>query len=103
MSRVTLFDLDCPTCGRPLRIRVNLLGKIVKCGHCRGEFNATPEAAHKNRGDARLLPKASLLPTGDSLAPPASTPPASSGERGKGVDLEQVERLLLAAEQFLAE
>lgn len=41
MSRATYFLQDCPTCGRPLRVRVEYLGKSIACQHCGGEFFAT--------------------------------------------------------------
>ncbi|HIF33484.1 MAG: response regulator [Pirellulaceae bacterium] len=41
MSHATYFHLDCPTCGRPLQIQIKLLGKPVKCRHCRASFTAT--------------------------------------------------------------
>lgn len=34
------FVQDCPTCGRKLRIRLDLLGREVACKHCCAEFIA---------------------------------------------------------------
>jgi hypothetical protein len=44
MNRATYFVQECPTCGRRLQIRVEYLGKLVACQHCRGEFEATENA-----------------------------------------------------------
>ena len=40
MSRTTYFDQECPTCGRRLQVRVEYLGRRVKCQHCRARFEA---------------------------------------------------------------
>jgi hypothetical protein len=40
MARTTFFDQECPTCGRRLRVRVEYLGRDVKCQHCRARFEA---------------------------------------------------------------
>ena len=40
MSRSAYFYQDCPTCGRSLQVRVEYLGRLVICRHCRGEFEA---------------------------------------------------------------
>ena len=41
MSRATFFVRECPTCARLLQIRVEYLGKLLVCEHCRGSFQAT--------------------------------------------------------------
>ncbi len=28
------FNQDCPVCGRGMRVRVELLGREIACGHC---------------------------------------------------------------------
>lgn len=38
------FNQVCPVCGRPVRIRVNLLGRRVYCQHCGGGFTARDPA-----------------------------------------------------------
>lgn len=38
-----MFDQSCPTCGRRLQIRVDLLGRIVACKHCRAQFTAAQQ------------------------------------------------------------
>ncbi len=35
------YHQACPVCGRNLRIRVMLLGRLVYCQHCGGGFTAT--------------------------------------------------------------
>ena len=35
------YHQNCPVCGRNLRIRVMLLGRLVYCQHCGGGFTAT--------------------------------------------------------------
>lgn len=40
MSRATFFLRECPTCGRRLQIRVQYLGRTVRCTHCHGSFVA---------------------------------------------------------------
>jgi DNA-directed RNA polymerase subunit RPC12/RpoP len=49
MPNSTYFIQECPTCGRRLQIRVEYLGKRVRCQHCRGQFVATDPAGV--RGD----------------------------------------------------
>lgn len=41
MTKATYFVRPCPTCGRMLEIRIELLGKEVCCQHCNGHFEAT--------------------------------------------------------------
>jgi hypothetical protein len=41
MASGTYFVRPCPTCGRHLEIRVELLGRRVLCQHCSAEFVAT--------------------------------------------------------------
>ena len=41
------FVQSCPTCGRKLEIRVDLLGRAVACQHCQAEFVAAdPSSKH---------------------------------------------------------
>jgi hypothetical protein len=37
------FTQCCPTCGRRVRVRANLLGSSVGCQHCQAEFVARAE------------------------------------------------------------
>lgn len=56
MSRATYFIQECPTCGRRLQIRVEYLGKLVACQHCRGQFEASDPAAHTwHASDSSIL------------------------------------------------
>ena len=41
MASGMVFIRPCPTCGRHLEIRVELLGREVRCRHCSAEFIAT--------------------------------------------------------------
>jgi uncharacterized protein (DUF983 family) len=41
MPHSTYFVQECPTCGRTLRVRVEYLGKSVRCQHCGAGFHAT--------------------------------------------------------------
>ncbi len=40
MTSATFFVQECPTCGRQLQVRVEYLGKIVACRHCKASFDA---------------------------------------------------------------
>ncbi|GIW92283.1 MAG: hypothetical protein KatS3mg110_0324 [Pirellulaceae bacterium] len=37
----TFFMRTCPTCGRPTRVRVEWLGREVRCMHCQATFLAS--------------------------------------------------------------
>ena len=41
MASGMVFVRPCPTCGRNLEIRVELLGRDVQCRHCSAEFIAS--------------------------------------------------------------
>lgn len=43
MSETAYFVQECPTCGRRLHIRVEYLGRLVVCNHCRGKLLATDQ------------------------------------------------------------
>jgi len=43
MSETAYFVQECPTCGRRLHIRVEYLGRMVVCRHCRGRLMATDQ------------------------------------------------------------
>lgn len=38
--RATFFVQQCPTCGRHLQVRLDYLGKSVRCQHCGAKFHA---------------------------------------------------------------
>lgn len=72
MSRATFFVRECPTCGRSLQVRVEYLGRLLVCEHCRGSFQALDpdqQAAPANRPGTNVLDRAEqLLAAFDSQA-----------------------------------
>ncbi len=44
------FNQDCPVCGRGMRVRIELLGKEVACGHCTAVIVASDERGHQRVG-----------------------------------------------------
>jgi hypothetical protein len=71
------YHQNCPVCGRNLRIRVRLLGRLVYCQHCGGGFTATdareePSAACEGPSAACEGPSAAC--EGTSARPAASRP-----------------------------
>ena len=40
MTHGTFFVQPCHTCGRQLQVRVEYLGRSIKCRHCHAEFMA---------------------------------------------------------------
>ncbi|MCU0960677.1 MAG: response regulator [Pirellulaceae bacterium] len=67
MSRATFFMRECPTCGRRLQIRVEYLGRAVRCKHCDAQFVACdPTIAHTDSGDSLLDRANHLLESYDS-------------------------------------
>jgi hypothetical protein len=111
MSRATFFDLDCPTCGRPLQVRINLLGKPVKCRHCRAAFTASPSSI--TTFSSTVAPTTTTAGLGRATSVPADRSAirasvisdfVSSTESAPiSPDLELVEKLLQEAEQWLAD
>jgi hypothetical protein len=64
MAKSPIFVQNCPVCGRRLNVRVEYLGKIVACSHCRGEFVAADPSSQRSAPGATaqsLLQKADLL------------------------------------------
>ncbi len=53
MASGTYFFRSCPTCGRHLNVRIELLGREVECAQCRAIFVATEEA-ETSRDDLRI-------------------------------------------------
>lgn len=43
MASGTYFFRSCPTCGRQLNVRVELLGREIECAQCHAVFTATEE------------------------------------------------------------
>jgi hypothetical protein len=54
MSRATFFIRECPTCGRRLQVRVEYLGRTVRCKHCDAHFVAHDPSTSVASADARL-------------------------------------------------
>lgn len=63
MSRATFFLRECPTCGRRLQIRVEYLGRTVRCKHCEALF----EADDPSRPRPIPGPNASLIDRANQL------------------------------------
>lgn len=53
MASGTYFFRSCPTCGRHLNVRIELLGREVECTQCRATFLATEES-ESSRDDQRI-------------------------------------------------
>lgn len=53
MATGTYFIRSCPTCGRTLEIRVELLNRKVECSHCHATFAAT-ETEERSISDLRI-------------------------------------------------
>jgi DNA-directed RNA polymerase subunit RPC12/RpoP len=78
MPNTTYFVQECPTCGRSLHVRVEYLGREVRCQHCRGQFVAWDEQG----------------------APPMELPPPSSSGSLSGIHLlRRADELLEIVEQ----
>jgi ribosomal protein L37AE/L43A len=63
MSLLAFFAQECPTCGRSLEIRVELLGRNVYCQHCRAKF----VAGAPSRGPADVSDTETLLRRAERL------------------------------------
>lgn len=61
MSRATFFLRECPTCGRRLQIRVEYLGRTVRCKHCEAMFEADDPTRSSSPSDSSLLDRANQL------------------------------------------
>jgi len=48
MTHALFFVQGCPTCGRKVQIRIEHLGKVVTCHHCRATFMATDGFARED-------------------------------------------------------
>ncbi len=58
------FNQECPTCGRRLRIRVDFLGRVVACQHCKRSF----QALDNTNANIRIIDEGSdLLKRADEL------------------------------------
>jgi DNA-directed RNA polymerase subunit M/transcription elongation factor TFIIS len=54
MSGATFFLRECPTCGRRLQIRVEYLGRMVRCKHCEGRFEASDPTLTESSSDSGI-------------------------------------------------
>lgn len=65
----TFFVQECPTCGRKLQIRLELLGRTIACPQCEAPIEATDERMRSDQphDSAELLLRADeLLATADA-------------------------------------
>jgi hypothetical protein len=53
MAVGTYFTRSCPTCGRNLQIRIDLLNRPVECTHCTAVFVAS-ESDNSSLSDWRI-------------------------------------------------
>jgi DNA-directed RNA polymerase subunit RPC12/RpoP len=78
MPNSTYFIQECPTCGRRLQIRVEYLGKRVRCQHCRGQFEAIDPASTRcdpaEQGNALLRRADELLESAAQRKPQSRSP-----------------------------
>ena len=44
--------MNCPVCGRPLRVKIHMIGEDVCCGHCMATFVAETNV-DRNAGSRR--------------------------------------------------
>lgn len=71
------YHQSCPVCGRNLRIRVLLLGRLVYCQHCGGGFTATDSCTGNLATKVEARPQATLV---DELLERAAVVLSQSGE-----------------------
>src|SRR5689334_11788333 len=72
--------IDCPQCGKPLKLPDNVGGKTIRCPACRNTFRA-PAVAEPPAPEAALAPAPSPAPEALSVIPagaPATQPAAQS-------------------------
>ena len=63
----TFFVQECPTCGRSLQIRLELLGKSIACPQCAAPVEACDSTLKSPHDSAELLLRAEeLLATADA-------------------------------------
>ena len=86
MSGTTYFVQDCPTCGRMLQVRLELLGRDVVCEHCNGAFQAADPALQGASTDsAQLLHRVDEL-LAAAETPLTRTPHQTLWHRGRALD-----------------
>ena len=64
MSGATYFVQECPTCGRQLEVRLEYLGRTLRCQHCHGQFETD---THSTQGIAAAKPESNLLDRAEQL------------------------------------
>ena len=63
----TFFVQECPTCGRNLQIRLELLGRSIACPQCEATIEASDSTLKSPHDSAELLIRAEeLLATADA-------------------------------------
>jgi hypothetical protein len=55
------YHQNCPVCGRNLRIRVMLLGRLVYCQHCGGGFTATDTCQGPSKAPEANRPQSAIV------------------------------------------
>ena len=72
----TYFVRNCPTCGRSLQIRVELLGRDVECVHCGGKFNTSDQVdtPREHRIDQALEKAQRYIDSNAPVDPTAAEP-----------------------------
>jgi len=73
MMRPALFVQECPTCGRSLRVRIDLLGRSVACQHCQAQFLARDGSRFSR--DADLAWRPGIMERAQALLDASDTPP----------------------------
>ncbi len=57
--RQVYFHQECGVCGRPMLVRIELLGERIQCGHCHAECLACwkrPKIPSEPPPESRLAP-----------------------------------------------
>ncbi len=64
------FGQSCPTCGRRIEIRLELLGRSVACPHCHAEFIASEQRARQSASEEVLMDRVErvLRQSGDAVS-----------------------------------
>lgn len=65
MAKSIRFTRSCPSCGRPLQISIELLGKNVVCNACGAGFQACSDSTYSKPIDEFDLKVARLIQAAD--------------------------------------
>ncbi len=49
------FGQSCPTCGRRIEVRLELLGRSIACPHCHAEFTASERPVPLPKSEDALM------------------------------------------------